>query len=41
MQHETRLERRIDAAIDRATTPRGAAVVIAVVSTVITLSPAF
>jgi voltage-gated potassium channel len=37
MDHETRLERRIDSAIDRATTPRGAAVVIAVVSTVITL----
>jgi voltage-gated potassium channel len=37
MQQETRLERRIDAYIDRATTPRGAAVVIAVVSTVITI----
>jgi voltage-gated potassium channel len=31
------LERRIDRAVDRATTPRGAAEVIAVVSTVITL----
>jgi voltage-gated potassium channel len=41
MQQESRLERRIDAAIDRATTPRGAAVVIAVVSTVITLAAGF
>jgi len=41
MQQESRLERRIDSAIDRATTPRGAAVVIAVVSTVITLAAGF
>jgi voltage-gated potassium channel len=38
MQEETRLEHRIDRAVDRATTPRGAAVVIAGVSTVITLA---
>jgi voltage-gated potassium channel Kch len=34
---ETRLERRLDAAVARATTPRGAAVVIAVTSIVVTL----
>ena len=34
---ETRLERRLDRAVARATTPRGAAIVIASVSTVITV----
>ena len=34
---ETRLERRLDAAVARATTPRGAAVVIAVTSIVVTV----
>ena len=38
MEHESRLERRISRAVDRATTPRGAAEVIAVASTVITLA---
>ena len=38
MQQESRLERRISRAVDRATTPRGAAEVIAVASTVITLA---
>ena len=37
MQNETRLERRLDAALDRATTPRGAAVVIATASIVVTV----
>jgi voltage-gated potassium channel len=35
---ETRLERRLDAAVDRATTPRGAAIVIASASIVITIA---
>ena len=34
---ETRLERRLDSAVARATTPRGAAIVIATASTVITV----
>ena len=34
---ESRLERRLDRAVARATTPRGAAIVIATVSTVITV----
>jgi voltage-gated potassium channel len=38
MQEESGLERRLDRAVDRATTPRGAAVVIAGVSTVITVA---
>ena len=37
MADETRLERRLDRAVNRATTPRGAAIVIASVSTVITV----
>lgn len=37
MLEETRLERRLDRAIARATTPRGAAVVIATISTAITV----
>jgi voltage-gated potassium channel len=37
MADDTRLERRLDIALARATTPRGAAIVIATVSTVITL----
>lgn len=37
MAHETRLERRLDSALARAKRPRGAAVVIASVSTVITV----
>ena len=37
MPRETRLERRLDKAVARATTPRGAAIVIATVSTVITV----
>jgi voltage-gated potassium channel len=37
MAEETRLERRLDRAVARATTPRGAAIVIASVSTVITV----
>ena len=37
MADETRLERRLDTAVERATTPRGAAVVIASVSVVITV----
>jgi voltage-gated potassium channel len=37
MADETRLERRLDRAVDRATTPRGAAIVIASASTVITV----
>ena len=38
--HETRLERRLESAVDRATTPRGAAVVIASASIVITVASA-
>jgi voltage-gated potassium channel len=38
--HETRLERRLENAVDRATTPRGAAVVIASASIVITVASA-
>ena len=38
MEPETRLERRLDRAVARATTPRGAAVVIATVSTSITVA---
>ena len=37
MADETRLERRLDRAVARATTPRGAAIVIATVSTAITV----
>ena len=37
MADESRLERRLDKAVARATTPRGAAIVIATVSTVITV----
>ena len=37
MAAETRLERRLDRAVARASTPRGAAIVIASVSTVITV----
>ena len=37
MADETRLERRLDRAVNRATTPRGAAIVIASVSTIITV----
>ncbi len=37
MPGETRLERRLDRAVDRATTPRGAAVLIAVTSIVMTV----
>ena len=37
MADETRLERRFDRAVDRATTPRGAALVIASVSSLITV----
>jgi voltage-gated potassium channel len=37
MEEETRLERRLDRLVAHATRPRGAAVVIATVSTVITL----
>jgi voltage-gated potassium channel len=38
MADETRLERRLDAAVAHATTPRGAAIVIATTSTVITVA---
>ena len=38
MADESRLERRLDKAVARATTPRGAAIVIATVSTVITVA---
>ena len=38
MTHETRLERRLDRAVARATTPRGAAIVIATASVVITVA---
>ena len=37
MANATRLERRLDRVVARATSPRGAAVVIATVSTVITV----
>ena len=37
MADDTRLERRLDRAVARATTPRGAAIVIATVSTVMTV----
>jgi len=37
MAEETRLERRLDRAVARAITPRGAAIVIASVSTIITV----
>ena len=40
MQHESRIEGRIDRAVNRATTPRGAAEVIAVTTTVITVAAA-
>ena len=39
--HETRFERRLDNWVDRATTPRGAAVVIATATIVITLVAGF
>jgi voltage-gated potassium channel len=38
--HETRFERRLDRAVARATTPRGAAVVIAVASIAVTVGSA-
>ena len=38
MADDTRLERRLDTAVDRATTPRGAAIVIASVSSAFTLA---
>lgn len=38
MPHETRLERRLDAAVARATTPRGAAIVIGVASVAVTVA---
>ena len=38
MTHETRLERRLDRAVARATTPRGAAIVIATASVIITVA---
>jgi voltage-gated potassium channel len=41
MGDETRLEQRLNQAVHRATTPRGAAVVIAAASTVMTLAAAF
>ena len=41
MQSETRLERRLDRAVARAITPRGAAIVIASASIVITFGSAF
>ena len=41
MADETRIERRLDRAVDRATTPRGAAIVIASVSTVLTVVAGF
>ncbi len=37
MAEDTRLERRLDRAVERATTPRGAALVIATVSTLMTI----
>ena len=39
--HETRFERRLDNWVDRATTPRGAAIVIATATIVITLVAGF
>ena len=39
--HESRLERRLEAVVDRATTPRGAAIVIATASLVVTLASGF
>ena len=41
MPHETRLERRLEAVVDRATTPRGAAIVIATASLVVTFAAGF
>ncbi len=41
MPGETRIEKRLDRAVDRATTPRGATVVIAVTSLVITFAAGF
>ncbi len=41
MAEATRLERRLDRAVARATTPRGAAIVIASVSTVMTVGAGF
>jgi voltage-gated potassium channel len=41
MSGETRLERRLDAAVDRATTPRGAAIVIATATIAITAVAGF
>ena len=38
MANETRIEKRLDRAVDRAVTPRGAAIVIATTSTVITIA---
>jgi voltage-gated potassium channel len=38
MAGDTRLERRLDTAVARATTPRGAAIVIATASTAVTLA---
>ena len=40
VHNETRLERRLDTAVDRATTPRGAAIVIAGASIVLTVASA-
>jgi len=40
MAEETRLERRLDKAVDRAVTPRGAAIVIAVATIAITFASA-
>jgi voltage-gated potassium channel len=41
MADESRLERRLDKAVARATTPRGATIVIATASTVITVGAGF
>ena len=41
MPSQTRLERRLDLAVDRATTPRGAAIVIAGTTVVITFGSGF
>ena len=41
MADETRLEKRLDRAVARVTTPRGAAIVIATTSTVITVAAGF
>ena len=38
MANETRIEKRLERAVDRAVTPRGAAIVIATTSTVITVA---